>query len=223
MPRLPFITFEGTEGCGKSTQVQRLAARLREAHIPFLVTREPGGTAIGERIRQLLQFAPEGEAMTPETELLLFVASRSQLVREILQPALARGECVIADRFFDSTTVYQGVARRLDRQLVEGFNRFAVGDCIPDVTFILEIDAVTAERRMQEPRRADRMERQPPQFYERVREAYRELARREPKRVVLIDGSRSAEECEHEIWGILVSRFADLAEKSSAGTRESTR
>src|SRR6184192_4810545 len=114
MPRLPFITFEGSEGSGKSTQVQRLAARLERSGISYLVTREPGGTPIGETIRELLQFAPHNSAMTSETELLLFAASRSQLVRETIAPALERGVCVIADRFFDSTTVYQGAARNLD-------------------------------------------------------------------------------------------------------------
>ncbi len=105
MSRLPFITFEGSEGCGKSTQVQRLAARLKRMGIPHLVAREPGGTPIGETIRELLQFAPQNASMTPETELLLFEASRSQLVRETIRPALERGLCVIADCFFDSTTV----------------------------------------------------------------------------------------------------------------------
>src|SRR5438034_5010657 len=128
MSRLPFIAFEGSEGCGKSTQVQRLAARLEQAGIPYLVTREPGGTPIGESIRELLQFAPHGTAMTAETELLLFEASRSQLVREVIKPALERGVCVISDRFFDSTTVYQGVARRLEQQVVEELNCFAIGD-----------------------------------------------------------------------------------------------
>ena len=98
MARGVFITFEGTEGCGKSTQVQRLAARLGQSDVPFLLTREPGGTAIGETIRDLLQFAPEGKDMKPETELLLFEASRSQLVREVIEPALAEGTCVISDR-----------------------------------------------------------------------------------------------------------------------------
>ena len=210
MPRLPFITFEGSEGCGKSTQVQRLATRLERSGIPYLVTREPGGTPIGETIRELLQFAPHNSGMTPETEVLLFEASRSQLVREIIKPALERGLCVIADRFFDSTTVYQGAARKLDRTMVERMNAFAVGDCVPDVTFVLDVDAVTAESRMQKPRRADRMEQQPAEFYERVREAYRELAKREPKRIVLIDGSRDAAEIENEIWKTLCSRFPRL-------------
>src|SRR5437867_10400900 len=149
MPRLPFITFEGSEGCGKSTQVQRLAARLKKLQISFLRTREPGGTPIGETIRELLQFAPHNSAMMPETELLLFEASRSQLVRETIKPALERGFCVITDRFFDSTTVYQGAARRLDREIVERLNAFVVGDCVPDITFVLDVDAATGESRMQ--------------------------------------------------------------------------
>jgi dTMP kinase len=210
MPRLPFITFEGSEGCGKSTQVQRLAARLERSDVPHLVTREPGGTPIGETIRELLQFASHNSGMTPETELLLFEASRSQLVREVVKPALERGMCVIADRFFDSTTVYQGVARKLDREMVERLNSFAVGDCIPNVSFVLDIDAASAKLRMQKPRRPDRMEQEPDEFYERVREAYRELAVCEPNRVVLIDGSRNADEIENEIWTTLRSRFPSL-------------
>src|SRR5437660_9197005 len=157
MAQLPFITFEGSEGSGKSTQVQRLAARLQRSGVPHLVTREPGGTPIGETIRELLQFASHNSSMTPETELLLSEASRSQLVREIIKPALERGVCVIADRFFDSTTVYQGAARRLDRETVERLNAFAVGDCIPDITFLLDVDLETARSRMQQPRRPDRM------------------------------------------------------------------
>ena len=210
MPRLPFITFEGSEGCGKTTQAQKLAERLARSGVTHLVTREPGGTPIGETIRELLQFAPHNSSMTPETELFLFEASRSQLVREIINPALERGICVIADRFFDSTTVYQGAARTLDRELIERLNTFAVGDCIPDVTFVLDVDAATAKSRMQGPRKTDRMEQQPAEFYERVREGYRELAKREPSRVVLIDGSRTADEIENEIWKILASRFPNL-------------
>src|SRR5215510_13235928 len=114
MPRLPFVTFEGSEGSGKSTQAERLAARLQRCDVPYILTREPGGTPIGESIRELLQFAPHNSDMTPETELLLFEASRSQLVREVITPALEQGSIVISDRFFDSTTVYQGVARKLD-------------------------------------------------------------------------------------------------------------
>src|SRR5207244_8856561 len=119
MPRLPFLTYEGSEGCGKTTQAQKLAERLAGSGVTHLVTREPGGTPIGETIRELLQFALHNSRMTPETELLLFEASRSQLVRETIKPALERGLCVIADRFFDSTSVSQGAARRLDRAMAQ--------------------------------------------------------------------------------------------------------
>jgi dTMP kinase len=216
MSRLPFITFEGTEGCGKSTQVRRLTSRLESLGAPFLLTREPGGTPIGESIKELLQFAPQGKGMSPETELLLFEASRSQVVREVIKPALANGTCVIADRFFDSTTAYQGSARNLDPSIVKQLNRFAVGDCIPDLTIILDIDMKTAQARMQEkPRKPDRMEQEPVEFYERVRQAYRQLAESESKRVVLINGSRAADQIEEEIWGIISSRFPVLAAKSA--------
>jgi dTMP kinase len=211
MRRLPFITFEGSEGSGKSTQVQRLAARLERSGVAYLITREPGGTPIGETIRELLQFASHNSGMTAQTELLLFEASRSQLVREIIKPALERDICVIADRFFDSTTAYQGAARKLDREMVEGLNAFAVGACTPDVTFVLDIDAASAKSRMQEPRRQDRMEQEPDEFYERVRQAYRDLAAREPNRIVLINGARDADSVEVEIWKILSSRFPDLS------------
>ena len=210
MRRLPFITFEGSEGSGKSTQAERLAARLQRDGVPHLLTREPGGTPIGESIRELLQFAPHNSDITPETELLLFEASRSQLVRELIKPALERGVCVIADRFFDSTTAYQGAARRLDLEMVARLNALAVGDCVPDITFVLDVDAATAAARMQGPRKADRMEQQPAEFYERVREAYREIAAREPNRIVLIDGSRGAEDIEAQIWKTVSSRFPPL-------------
>jgi len=210
MPRLPFITFEGSEGCGKTTQVQKLAERLARSGVTHLVTREPGGTPIGETIRELLQFALHNSSMTPETELFLFEASRSQLVREIIKPALARGMCVIADRFFDSTTVYQGAARKLDRRIVDRLNAFAVGDCVPDITFVLDVDAATAESRMRQPRAPDRMEQQPAEFYERVREGYRQLAAHDAKRIVLIDASRDVDQVENEIWGMLASRFPAL-------------
>ncbi len=214
MPRLPFITFEGSEGCGKSTQVQRLAARLKRAGVLYLVTREPGGTPIGETIRELLQFAPHGGGMTPQTELLLFEASRSQLVRETIKPALESGLCVVADRFFDSTTVYQGVARKLDQQIVERLNAFAVGDFVPDITFVLDVDAETARSRLKRTvRRPDRMEQESTEFYDRVRTGYRELAIRDPHRIILIDGARPADEVENEIWEMISNRFPQLGSK----------
>ncbi len=155
--------------------------------MPVLLTREPGGTAIGEKIRDLLQFAPESFAMTPETELLLFEASRSQLVREIIQPALEQGTVVISDRFFDSTTVYQGVARKLDPEMVATLNDFAVGADRPTSPS----SSMSMSRRRARAccgacgrsEAVDRMEQEPVEFYERVCEAYRELARREPARM----------------------------------------
>ena len=132
-------------------------------------------------------------------------------MRETIKPALERGFCVITDRFFDSTTVYQGAARRMDREIVERLNAFVVGDCVPDITFVLDVDAATAESRMQKkPRRTDRMEQQPAEFYECVRRGYHDLAAREPNRIVLIDGSRNADEIENEIWERLCSRFPHL-------------
>ena len=216
MLRLPFITFEGSEGSGKSTQSERLAAHLHRSGVPCVLTREPGGTPIGESIRELLQFAPHNSSMTPETELLLFEASRSQLVREVIKPALERGICVIADRFFDSTTVYQGAARSLDREIIQRFNAFAIGDCVPDATFVLDVDAGTAESRMQKkPRKADRMEQQPAEFYERVRRGYRQLVLHDPGRVVLIHGAQEVHEIECEIWKLVCSRFPVLAKTSN--------
>jgi dTMP kinase len=215
MPRLPFITFEGSEGCGKSTQAQRLAARLEKLAVPFLLTREPGGTPIGESIRELLQFAPQSAGMSPETELLLFEASRSQLVREVIKPALERGLCVISDRFFDSTTVYQGAARKLNRHIVEQLNAFVAGGCIPDITFVLDVDLKSARSRMQSPRKPDRMEQESPEFYERVREGYRQLAISEPNRVVLIDGAQSIEAIEAQIWETIQKRCPMLAKTSN--------
>jgi len=219
MSRGAFITFEGSEGCGKSTQVQRLAARLEQAGVRTLVTREPGGTAIGEKIRDLLQFAPESFAMTPEAEVLLFSASRSQLVRETILPALEQGTVVISDRFADSTTVYQGVARKLSPEIVETLNAFAVGPARPDVTFILDIDVETARSRMLRRVRPvavhDRMEQEPIEFYARVCQGYRELAKREPDRFIVIDGAQSPDAIENEIWNALTSRlsiFASLAQ-----------
>jgi dTMP kinase len=215
MPRGAFITFEGSEGCGKSTQVLRLAARLEQAGARTLITREPGGTAIGEKIRDLLQFAPESFAMTPEAELLLFEASRAQLVRETIAPALEQGTVVISDRFFDSTTVYQGVARKLSSEIVQTLNAFAIGNARPDVTFMLDVNVETARQRMLRRVRPvdakDRMEQEPIEFYERVCQGYRDLAKAEPERFVVIDGAQSPHAIEQEIWTILTNRLPAFA------------
>ena len=220
---MPLITFEGSEGCGKSTQVKRLAGRLEKSGIAAAVFREPGGTVIGEAIRHLLQHSEENHAMTPETELLLFEASRSQLVREEIQPALQRREWVICDRFFDSTTVYQGVARHLDPWLVKNLNAFAIGDSIPDLTFVLDIDRATAQSRLGNRKKIrDRMEEESDEFHERVIRAYRELAEDEPKRVVLIDGRVSIEAIEQQIWNELAQRFPDLGKHQTPNIKLQT-
>jgi dTMP kinase len=199
-----FITFEGSEGCGKTTQIHRLSARLESAGQPVLLTREPGGTPLGESIRHLLKFADEGRDMTPEAELLLFTASRAQLVRRVIEPALAAGTWVIADRFMDSTTVYQGVARRLDYDAVRFINDFAVGERRPDLTFILDVDAEEARLRLLRRARPlgapDRMEQMPPDFYEAVRQGYLTLARDEPERFRVIQAARGIEAVEEEVW-----------------------
>jgi len=194
--------------------VQRLASKLNSLGVPTLVTREPGGTPIGETIKDLLQFATHNTAMTPETELLLFEASRAQLVRETIKPALSGETCVISDRFFDSTTVYQGVARRLDPKWVQQLNEFAVGDCVPDLTFVLDVDVEKARLRMLRRVRTvtgDRMESEPLEFYQAVRDAYIALARKDAKRFALIDGDQSMDEIETEIWKVVSSRFPNLA------------
>jgi dTMP kinase len=157
--------------------------------------------------------------MTAETEVLLFEASRAQLVREVIKPALERGKCVIADRFLDSTTVYQGFARKLDQETVRQLNAFAAGDCVPNITFVLDVDLETARSRMKGPRRPDRMEQQSDDFYRRVIEGYRELAKREPKRAVLIDGSRTPSEISDRIWETLSSRFPTLQKSQVSGRR----
>ena len=212
MARGLFISFEGSEGCGKSTQIQRLAARLGGLGKNVLLTREPGGTEIGEHLRELLQHSPAGHAMCAETELLLFTASRAQLVREKIAPALAAGSIVLADRFLDSTTVYQGVARRLDPAQVRAINRFAVGDCLPDLTFILDLDPAAARARLTSRAGApDRMESQPAAFFDAVRAGYLALAQEKDPRFHLLDAARPVDEIADAIWDKIIGRFGDCA------------
>ncbi len=213
-----FITFEGSEGCGKSTQFERLRLRLAaaaEAGRPLVTLREPGGTAVGEEIRRLLKFTAPGWSILPEAELLLFAASRAQLVREVIAPALAAGGLVLCDRFLDSTTVYQGVARRLDPAEVAAINRFAAGSRLPDLTFLLDLPADEALARLQ--RRSlwanlppDRMELELPAFYEQVRAGYLALAGLHPERFVTLDAALPPDEIERRIWQALTSRFHGL-------------
>ncbi len=203
-----FITFEGSEGCGKSTQIALLADTLRRFGREPILIREPGGTSAGESIRHLLQHAPEGEALVPEAELLLFAASRAQLVREKILPALEAGRVVISDRFLDSTTVYQGVARRIPADATARINAFAVGDCLPDVTIVLDLDRETSLARMRSGKRQlDRIERESEEFFSAVRKGYLDLVKNNPARVVLLDASRPAETTSAEIERILSLRF----------------
>lgn len=212
MKRGVFISFEGSEGCGKSTQIARLEARLRDVGRDVVRTREPGGTAVGERIRDLLQHAPEGAALTNEAELLLFAASRAQLVRVVIRPALDRGAWVLADRFLDSTTVYQGIGRGLDPAAVAAINAFAVGDCLPDATFLLDLDAAEGHARAVRRRgdRPDRMEDQPIAFFEAVRKGYLDLAGRDPRRIHRIDASDGIERIEQRIWLLCRRQFDEF-------------
>ncbi len=196
-----FISFEGSEGCGKSTQIRLLVEALSAAGNTPVLVREPGSTLIGESIRHLLQYSVEGRSMEPETELLLFAASRAQLVRQEILPALDAGKIVISDRFLDSTTVYQGVARRIPAEIVERINRFAAGPRLPDITFLLDMDSAEAHKRLirRPTGNHDRMEEQPPAFYEAVRRGYLELAAKQPDRVRLLDAAKPEREIAREI------------------------
>ena len=186
-----FLTFEGSEGCGKSTQIRLLSDMFRAHGQEPLLVREPGGTPSGEMVRHLLQHAPEGAALTAEAELLLFASSRAQLVREVIVPALAAGRTVISDRFLDSTTVYQGVARKIPPEETARINAFAVGGCLPDMTFLLDLDRGAALARMNgRNQNADRIERESEEFFEAVRRGYLELAARETARIRILDASR---------------------------------
>ena len=191
-----FVSFEGGEGCGKSTQISLLMEYWQTAGRKVLQVREPGGTAIGEVIRHLLKYHPENGAMTREAELLLFAASRAQLVREKIQPFLADGGIVVADRFLDSTTVYQGSGRDLPADQVAAVNEFAAGSCRPDVTFLLDLDAATglARARARHAERRDRMEQAEEAFYHTVRQGYLDLAAREPGRFRVIDAALPPEQ-----------------------------
>jgi dTMP kinase len=201
------LSFEGSEGCGKSTQIALLRTRLEAAGRAVVVLREPGGTELGESIRHLLQHAKEGAAMTPETELLLFAASRAQLVREKIRPLLEAGTFVILDRFLDSTTVYQGIARGLPLESVCAINHFAIGGTLPQLTLVLDMDSATARQRIhQSGRELDRMESQPQSFFEKVRQGYLKVAQAEPARLKIIDASATPEAVHESIWQIIIAQ-----------------
>jgi len=201
------LSFEGSEGCGKSTQIALLRTRLESAGRSVVVLREPGGTELGESIRHLLQHSKEGAAMTPETELLLFAASRAQLVREKIRPLLESGTFVILDRFLDSTTVYQGIARGLPLESVRAINHFAIGGTLPQLTLVLDMDTATARQRIhQTGRELDRIESQPQSFFEKVRQGYLDVAQAEPARVKIIDASDTPEAVHENIWQTITAQ-----------------
>jgi dTMP kinase len=200
-----FISFEGTEGCGKSTQVTLLAERLRESGRTVRLLREPGGTPIGEEIRHTLKHSKDNTAMTWEAELLLMNASRAQLVREIIRPALAAGEVVISDRFFDSTTAYQGYGRQLDLVAVQRVIDLAVEATVPSVTFLVTVPAEVSEERLRSrqatmPFVRDRIEESDRAFFERVACGYEEIAAKNPQRIRRINGAQAVEHVHQDIW-----------------------
>jgi len=202
------ITFEGLDYSGKSTQVQRLADRLTREGFQVLVVREPGGTPIGEGIRSIL-LDKTLMAMTDRAELFLFSASRAQLVEEVIRPALGRGMVVLCDRFYDSTTAYQGWGRGLPTDAVENVNELATGGLKPALTILVDVPVDVLEARAKASGQGkDRMESNGRAFYDRVRSGYRELARKEP-RFVVIDGNRPETDIEEEIWKIVRLRVQE--------------
>ncbi len=200
-----FITFEGTEGSGKSTQIQLLAERLRKLNRVVQLLREPGGTPIGEEIRHTLQHSAQNQAMSPETELLLMNASRAQLVRQVIRPALVAGEVVLSDRFYDSTTAYQAYGRGLDADFVRAVIDFAIGETRPHLTLLLELPLALSEARRQirqtgKPIQRDRIEAADRHFFERVEAGYQAIAAAEPQRVKVIDAAQTIETIQALIW-----------------------
>jgi len=197
-----FITFEGTEGGGKSTQIGILAERLNRLGHVVRSLREPGGTPIGEEIRHTLKHSAVNHAMTPETELLLMNASRAQLVRELIRPSLAAGEIVLCDRFYDSSLAYQGHGRLLDLTLVHNIIKCAVGETRPDLTLLLRVTVAVSEARRgtRGTTQRDRFEEADRSFFERVERGYDAIANAEPDRIKVIDATRPVEIVADEIW-----------------------
>ncbi|HNC24121.1 MAG TPA: dTMP kinase [Opitutaceae bacterium] len=204
------ISFEGSEGSGKSTQISRLAARLQQEGREVVTTREPGGTEIGEQIRNIIVHNSKGDEMCAETELLLFTAARAQLVRQVIAPALTRGAIVLSDRYLDSSTVYQGIGRNLAADPVAQINRFAVGNVMPHLTVVIDVPTEVSLARIRQ--RAsdlpDRMERENIDFYKKIREGYLLLAKGMPERVVVFDGTLTQDALEKKIWATLKERLA---------------
>jgi len=207
-----FITFEGPEGSGKSTQLRILGKRLRAEDYRVLETAEPGGTPIGLQIRRVLLDAKNQE-LCPTAELLLMFAARAQNVDEAILPALALGQVVLCDRFTDSTLVYQGAARGLGAELVYEVDRIACRGLVPDLTLLIDVDVETGlarahhrNERMQEVE--TRLDEQSLEFHRKVRAAYRQLAEEQPERVKVVDGSRAEAEVTKAVWEVIEARLA---------------
>lgn len=206
-----FITFEGIEGCGKTTQIRHLAAYLEGKRLPFLLTREPGGTAIGDRIRQIL-LSSENSRMEPVTEFFLYVAARAQHIAQVVLPALKDGKTVLCDRFTDATVAYQGYGRGLNRQWVEEIHDRFLNGLKPYRTFLLDLPVEEGLRRAwkrmeNQAAKEDRFEKEDLAFHRRVREGYLLLARQEPNRIVVLDGMKDEQSLHREILTRLPEGF----------------
>ncbi|MCX2727329.1 dTMP kinase [Thermomicrobium sp. 4228-Ro] len=193
-----FVTFEGPEGAGKTTQCQLLAARLEEHGVPVLLTREPGGTPVGEAVREWLL---AGVSMRPETEVLLFTAARAEHVWTVIRPALANGRFVVCDRYVDSTLAYQGAGRGLDEKWLRALHQFATGDLWPDLTILLDVPIeIGLGRRRAADAPLTRLDQEVASFHERVRAWYHAAAQREPARWLVVDATMPVEAVADVVW-----------------------
>lgn len=205
--RAPFITFEGIEGSGKTTQVRRVSAYLGVRGIAHLVTREPGGTPLADEIRSLL-LTPREERVFPETELLLYEAARAQHVRAVILPAQADGRAVLCDRFCDATLAYQGYSRGIDDARVEGLNAFAAGGLVPDLTLLFDVSPEEGFLRVHgRGALRDRMESESLEFHRIVREGYLRLLERFPGRILRVDASLPEDEVFRRVQAAVAERF----------------
>jgi dTMP kinase len=193
-----FVTFEGGEGCGKSTQSRLLFKRLQQLAIPSILVHEPGITELGKKITKLLKWSKDIK-ISPIAELMLFNASRAQLVEEVIRPNLKKGEIVICDRYADSTTAYQGYGRGIDLKTVTAVNSTGMQGILPDLTILMDIDVEAGLKRKKD-KKPDRFEAEKIGFHKRVREGYLKLAKAEPKRWLVIDALKSKEEISGIIW-----------------------
>jgi dTMP kinase len=195
-----FVVFEGGEAVGKSTQIRLLAGKLTALGVENLVTRQPGGTAIGEKIRDLL-LDPAWAPLNPHSELFLYLADRAQHVEQVINPALARGCAVICDRYGDSSTVYQGICRGLGKKRVENLNALATGNLVPDLAFVLTVSQTERQTRLtKRGGKLDRMELEKEAFHRKVSAGFLRLAKEAPRRVKLLNGALSPETLAQEIW-----------------------